>query len=115
MVGRIDRAFLSELADGDEQFMLELLGDFIVQAEQLKDSAIRAIELGDAEALHRATHALKGSSASVGANDLSAAAKTVDDLARQGLLEEAAQLVAQLWKELEAVCQEVQDWSSRAA
>jgi HPt (histidine-containing phosphotransfer) domain-containing protein len=115
MEGRIDRSFLAELTEGDEQFMLELLTDFVEQAAVLRAEALVAVEQKDAEGLHRATHALKGSSASVGARGLSEAAKAVDDYARAGNLVGAIQRIPALWEELDAVCREVEEWSRRAA
>ncbi len=64
-------AGLEEIADGDAEFMVELLTQYLGDAEGLVGALSPALAAGDAEALRRAAHTLKSSSANVGAMILS--------------------------------------------
>ena len=80
--------------DYGEDFLVELIGDYV------EDSTARVAHLaqaaaGDAAALTLEAHTLKSSSASLGAETLSALAKRLEELGRAGDLAALAVEVAQ--------------------
>jgi len=81
-----------------------------------------AIGAGDAKALERHAHNLKGSSANLGAVDVSRAAAALEDCARSGNLERADDLLkslelslGQLLPELESLSRTIPAGGSDAA
>jgi HPt (histidine-containing phosphotransfer) domain-containing protein len=81
------RAMLGEQAD---QMLPELIERFTRDADRLFGQARQALEQGQAEDLRRAAHTLKSTSATFGAMALSAIARELEHLARDGVLEGAA-------------------------
>lgn len=63
----------------------------------------------DSEALRRAAHSFKGSSGNMGASRLSELCRQIEELARDGALEQCAPLIAELPEEFEAVQRELAD------
>jgi CheY-like chemotaxis protein len=84
------RAMLGEQAD---QMLPELIERFTHDADRLLGQARQALEQGQAEDLRRATHTLKSTSATFGAMALSAIARELEHLARDGVLEGAARQI----------------------
>jgi HPt (histidine-containing phosphotransfer) domain-containing protein len=72
-----------------------LIERFYQDVDRLLDEARQALEQGQADDLHRAAHTLKSTSATFGAVALSEVALALEYLARDGVLEEAAGLIAQ--------------------
>lgn len=82
------------------QGMVEaFLDDTPMHLESIK----KAIAEGDANALRELAHSVKGSAKNLGAKRLGRTAKKLEDLAQQGATEAAAQWVAILVSEFEAV------------
>lgn len=71
----VDRSVLRSLAlmmdEGDTAYIRELLSDYLLDAERLRGEIYRAVSDKDADALRRATHTLKSTSATFGARHLS--------------------------------------------
>jgi signal transduction histidine kinase/CheY-like chemotaxis protein/HPt (histidine-containing phosphotransfer) domain-containing protein len=74
----VDRPALLERLDDDEAFMRELLGIFIEEAPGRLLNFDKAVKERDLEALQKQSHALKGSSLSLCANPLGAAAGALE-------------------------------------
>jgi signal transduction histidine kinase/CheY-like chemotaxis protein len=85
------RATLGKQAD---QMLPGLTQEFYQDTERLLAQAQRALALGQAEELQRAAHSLKSTSATFGAMALSAAARELEHLARDGVLAGAASCIA---------------------
>ncbi len=68
----------------------ELIEGFYKDADRLLGQARQGLEQGDADELRRAAHSLKSTSATFGAVALSAVARQLECLARDGRLEGAA-------------------------
>ncbi|MEA5469582.1 response regulator [Spirulina sp. 06S082] len=81
-VAIIDRAYLDEITGGDREFQGELLRSFLMDAEIDLDKAKQAFTVGDAIALERHIHRIKGGSASIGASVLLEAVGELEILAR---------------------------------
>ncbi|MGE3537608.1 MAG: ATP-binding protein [Candidatus Tectimicrobiota bacterium] len=88
---------LHDLSDGEEaDFLTRLLESFLQDAEQRLQRLQHALDMGDAPALERTAHALKGSSATIGAEEMVACCETLQHLGRQGSVVGAAPVLAQL-------------------
>ena len=85
------RATLGKQAD---RMLPGLIRDFYGDAERLLAQARQAVAQGQAEELRRASHSLKSTSATFGAMALSAAARELEHLARDGVLDDAADRIA---------------------
>jgi PAS domain S-box-containing protein len=83
----IDREYLDEITDGDRAFQLELMQSFLRDAQRDLDKARQAFAEGDAIALERHIHRIKGGAASVGASQVLAVAKQLEELVRNNELE----------------------------
>jgi HPt (histidine-containing phosphotransfer) domain-containing protein len=71
----------------------ELIERFYQDVDRLLGEARQALEQGHLDDLRRAAHTLKSTSATFGAAGLSAVARELEYLARDGLLEGAAGLI----------------------
>jgi HPt (histidine-containing phosphotransfer) domain-containing protein len=67
-----------------EDFLVELIGDYVEDSTARVARLRQAAAAGDAEALTLEAHTLKSSSASLGAQSLSALAKRLEDVGRAG-------------------------------
>lgn len=77
-----------------EDFLVELIGDYLEDSTARVTRLCQAAAAGDTEALTLEAHTLKSSSASLGAQSLSALAKRLEDMGRAGnLLALAEELV----------------------
>jgi signal transduction histidine kinase/DNA-binding response OmpR family regulator len=85
------RATLGKQAD---QMLPELIQGFYQDAERLLAEARQALEQGHAEDLRATAHSLKSTSATFGAMALSAEARELERMARDGVLDEAADRIA---------------------
>jgi len=83
-----------------DRMLPELIEQFYQDADRLLSQARQALEQGRAENLRIAAHSLKSTSATFGAMALSAVARELESLARQGKLEGAAGLIARAEAEL---------------
>jgi CheY-like chemotaxis protein/HPt (histidine-containing phosphotransfer) domain-containing protein len=69
---------------------------YLQKTPVLLDEIHHGVQEGDSEKLFKAAHALKSSSANVGAMKVSAIAKKLEKMAREGLLEQAKQEIEHL-------------------
>jgi HPt (histidine-containing phosphotransfer) domain-containing protein len=86
------RATLGKQAD---RMLPGLIERFYQDVDRLLGEAWQALEPGQSDDLRRAAHSLKSTSATFGAAALSGVARELEYLARDGVLEGAAGLVAQ--------------------
>ncbi len=98
--------------DDEEQTMTrEVVGLFIADAPQRLDAIAAAIAANDAEALSRASHALKGAASNVGAVAMQSICASLEEVAKAAdVPEDAAEKLAQLrqlWVKTRAA---LQDW-----
>lgn len=78
---------LEEIADGDVEFLIELLKQYLVDAENLMQQMRAGSDAADAKELEIAAHTLKSASANVGAMQLSAVCKELQEMGRSGEIE----------------------------
>ncbi len=89
----VDEKVLDELrasVGDDDDFVRDLIEAFLSDSGAQLDAIEAALKAGDAEALVRPAHTLKSSSATVGAMELSAAARTLEMAGRSGSLSDEA-------------------------
>lgn len=76
--------YLNEISGGDEEFIAEILSDFLAQTPELMAQIATAVSQGDAATLGKAAHTLKGSARSVGADEFAAIAFELEQAGKQG-------------------------------
>ncbi len=103
----LDNAALERLKDilgTQADIMLpELLEDFFKDSTRLLINARSALEQKNAGDLRICAHSLKSNSATYGAMALSAAAKQLEELAREGILEGTPALIERSAREFEKI------------
>ena len=87
-------------ADGDHELLAELAEVFSASSTELVSEIRRAMSDGDAEALRRAAHTLKGAASSLSAAAVAEAALRLENIGRQGHLAEASGALATLEAEI---------------
>lgn len=116
MTETLDRAALDGLLDmvgGDAEFVDELVDTFLADAaRQVAEirSAIAAARPGD---VVRPAHTLKGSSASIGAREVEAISRAIEEQSRAGLNETLADHLAALERALDTLAGPLADARAR--
>jgi len=93
----LDLATIGELLDavgGDETFVDELVDTFLADAPALLDAIDAAVAADDAAALVAPAHTLKGNSLTLGALELAAVARVLEESGRQGDVSRSAEHAA---------------------
>jgi PAS domain S-box-containing protein len=101
----LDAVFLADLEEviGDASMLAEVIGMYLTDSPSHLDAIVDALAQADPAALTRAAHALKGSSASVGAAPLSSLCGKMEQLGRAGTLEDSAEPLRRLQTEFHRV------------
>jgi signal transduction histidine kinase/ligand-binding sensor domain-containing protein/DNA-binding response OmpR family regulator len=99
---------LAELTDGDEEFYDELISTFIIGGREALREMQQAVERGDKETLGRQAHRLKGASANLHLQELTAIAAMVESNARQQVEADWSGDVAKMSTEFERTAQALQ-------
>lgn len=102
----IDPKILNSLRDmmsGDEAAFKQLLNCYLAEAPKWIQNIRASLVPEDAQALWKAAHSLKSSSASVGATTLAQICKQLEAKARSSDLENIAEICSQLYREYELV------------
>ncbi len=89
----VDRSVLEVYSDGDIAVELEILHDFDTANDEDMVTLRQAIAAGDAEAIARAAHRVKGASRMVGANPTGNAAEAIEKAGKAGEAGKAAELM----------------------
>lgn len=104
-VSEVEQAIDREAAlagfDGDMEFFVEVIDIFLEESPKLISKINHAIAGGDASALQRAAHTLKGSVGNFHATPAYDAAVNLERMGRDGNLTEAAVLFTAMKKALE--------------
>jgi len=105
--GRSDRAFdrqaVLEQADGDEEFVAEVIGLFLDDAPGRMAEIRQAVQQCNAKHLTAAAHALKGSAGCLSAGAAMAAASRLEKIGKSGQLSDAAEALTVLEQELQCL------------
>ncbi|MGH2401139.1 MAG: Hpt domain-containing protein [Candidatus Limnocylindria bacterium] len=115
----VDEKVLEELrasVGGDTAFVRDLIEAYLADSAGQLEAIEAALAADDAEALVRPAHTLKSSSATVGAMDLSALARTLEMAGRAGSLgdAEARGAVERLRAAAEGTMAELRAWIAGA-
>ena len=115
----VDRAILQGLrrlsAEGKPGFLDEVVHLYTGETPKLLRAMRDAIAAGDADALGRSAHALKGSSADLGASGLDRLCKELEEIAQSGALNQAPLRLAALEREYRRVESALHEELRRAA
>ena len=93
-----DRAV--EEFEGDEEFLLYVLSEFLKECRHRLETIRKALREGDAEAVARDAHAVKGGAANLTANDLAGTALELEKLGKSGATQGDEDLLARFESEL---------------
>jgi HPt (histidine-containing phosphotransfer) domain-containing protein len=104
-----EAAFANLVAMTGEDFIGELVAAYVEESSPLLTEMQRALAAGEAEALARAAHSMKSSSASLGALRFSELARELENLGRAGDLARAGDRMAHFFKEYERVERALQE------
>jgi len=85
-----DELALRERVEGDTEFLREIIALFLEDNPRLMADIRAAVAAGNALALKRAAHTLRGAAANFGAAAVVAGAKELETLANSGNLRDAA-------------------------
>ena len=92
----LDREDLMERFMGDVKLADEVVGEFLAEAPQVFAGLRQALDYGDAGSVKEKAHALKGSSATVGAVALERMAGQIEAAGESGDMDKADSLISQL-------------------
>lgn len=94
---------LSENLGLEEEEFLDLVGLFLeTSASNLTDLA-KALEIGEAEKVVKASHSLKGAAGNLGFQEIYECAKLIEMNARQGILEGSKEVVKSIREKLKLI------------
>lgn len=102
----IDRAALETLLEavgGDTAFLAEMIDEYFADTPTLLATMWQALVVSDAAGLRRAAHALKSNSANFGAGALTELCRDLEARGKDGALDGAAPLLAQVEAEYDRV------------
>jgi PAS domain S-box-containing protein len=100
----LESGALQNLKDlGGVEFLTEVVDVFLADAPGLMSSLRSALERGDTEELRRAAHTLKSNGSTLGAVEFAKRCHTVEQHARDGLLDGVPELVDQIEREYPAL------------
>jgi len=109
----LDDASIAALRDpelgGDPEFLMEVVEAFMGDTPPRLEALRASLAGGDAEAIGRAAHSLKGSSGNFGALRMQTLCADIERLSRAGELEPLESLVAQLEAEYGRVADRLQE------
>jgi CheY-like chemotaxis protein/HPt (histidine-containing phosphotransfer) domain-containing protein len=89
-----------DLLDGDVDLLREMAAIFLEEAPRLISGVEDALASGDRHRIERAAHAIKGTVGSFAAKRAFEAARSVEDAAREGRVQEASEAAAALREEM---------------
>jgi HPt (histidine-containing phosphotransfer) domain-containing protein len=95
-----DESVLLKVLDGDRESAAEIAADFLDDLPVQLSGLREAVAAGDAVRVRRRAHALKGASASVGAEALRQLAAGLEQSAAAGVLDGASTVVAEVEQQL---------------
>jgi HPt (histidine-containing phosphotransfer) domain-containing protein len=101
-------AELEAIADGQLEFMVELLGQYLSDGELLVRSMVSAAAAGDAAGVERPAHTLMSASANVGALRLADLCGELRQIGQRGALNEATRILTLAEDEFDLVKDELE-------
>ncbi len=99
-----------EMVGDDLEFLADLIASYRDDGRQLVNEIQASLAAGSAEAVMRAAHTLKGTSASLGAEELVALCRDVEAIARGGSLEGLEDRVAAIARSFDGSVAALEAW-----
>jgi HPt (histidine-containing phosphotransfer) domain-containing protein len=96
----LDLTYLAEAANGDLDFVNEILGDYLVEMVKYLSCMEAQLRDSDLQPLLRSAHTIKGASANVGATRVRETAAKLEAQAKKGSIEGGGSLIALLNQEV---------------
>jgi len=111
----LDRAAMLETVENDLELLHQLIEIFLAESSALLAQLRAALRERKREPAERTAHTLKGSVSNFGARRAAAAARAIEDEARENRLDEAERLLPALESEIAQVCQALSQFLSESA
>lgn len=92
----VTQRLLDVLGDGARPLVVELIDAFGEQGPGLVEAMRAGVAAGDASVVRLSAHSLKSNAATLGAPELEASCRELEGLARRGLLDGAATVLARI-------------------
>lgn len=99
----LDLTYLAEAADGDSEFVSEILADYLVEMAQYLVQLDEQLKKAEMPTLIRSAHTIKGASANVGAARVRETAAKLEAQAKKGSVEGGESLIGILRQEIDRV------------
>ena len=109
------RTFKATLGPDADNFVVELIGDYLQEANRTRTAIHDGLSRGDSTGVREATHNLKASSAIFGAASFAQICNDVEQAAANSDFEEIQRRLPDFEKELDAVCREIRDLELQSA
>jgi HPt (histidine-containing phosphotransfer) domain-containing protein len=106
---------MRERLGDDEELLRELAELFLGDCPKLLQRVAEAVRSGDAEAVRKAAHTLKGSVSNFGAADASRLARQLEEMGRAGDLALSEKTAAELEAAVQQLRQSLEKWLRSAA
>jgi two-component system, sensor histidine kinase and response regulator len=103
----IDRDLALDRLGGDEELWIEISKLFIQECPRMLQQLQEAVQQGDAHSLMETAHSMKGSLATLGAEDGALMALDLEMMGRNGVLGASGEALARLEKMLNALRSEL--------
>ncbi|NNF03644.1 MAG: response regulator [Rhodothermales bacterium] len=104
-------AFRKSLGPDSDDFIADLIGDFVTEANRFRSEIHAGLQAGNADSVRRAAHTLSSNSLTFGAEKLAATCRDIEQLAREGRLDETEPLVERFEQQIERTCDEIRTLS----
>lgn len=99
-----------ELTESDTDLLSDLIRLFREECDSLLEQLESLAKNGDADAIRKAAHRLKGASAAVGAERVTATARTIETLGAAGRIAEMEGLVMELHRMVDEYFRAADQW-----
>lgn len=113
--GPVDFEELKEFVGDDPQLLAEVIQIFLDDSPVTLENAARGMSNADSPAVETSAHRLKGSLSTMGAAAAAETANRLESLAREGVLDDAPELLARLVREVEAAREVLRIWKAQLA
>jgi HPt (histidine-containing phosphotransfer) domain-containing protein len=103
------RAEVLDRLGGDQELLAELCQIFLKESPRLMERLRQGMANGDAEAVHRAAHSLKGELSYLAAADATQTARRLEDMGHERNLSLVSEAVRVMERELDQLRQTIED------
>ncbi len=103
---------VTDMMDGDSEMIIDLIDTLLETTPELMDELAQAVPQGDAHAIREAAHALKSSTAQMGALSFSELSRQMEDFGKNQQVSQSRELWPKLQAEHVLMTQALKDWKS---